>query len=81
MRERPRMKTLDAWIFTEKESVVQVNSNLLGILMVMKVSYMYELLNANDSESFIMENCLDISLQICGDFNIPSKVLDLNVIP
>lgn len=62
MRKRSRMKTWPAKIFNEKESVVKVSVNAVGILMIMKVSYIYELLNANDSESFIMEKYLGISL-------------------
>ena len=48
--------------------------------MVIAVSYMYELLSANDGESFMMENWIFHS-KICGDVTIPFRVLDLNVIP
>lgn len=56
------MKTWQRWIFSEKQSVVWVSSNVGDKLVVMKVSYTYQLLNASGSESFIMENCFDISL-------------------
>lgn len=47
-------------IFNEKEFVVQVSVNVVGIFMIMKVFYIYELLNVNDSEFFIMEKYLGI---------------------
>ena len=36
--------------------------------MVMKISYIYELLSANESESFIMKNNFDISFSYLWRF-------------